>query len=233
MQDQKVAQMEPDAKAKVVNRMQEGLVMQHAQLEQAKFRATIKRWLDDPEVKGDSNDTNYIFLRFVVDHLPKGIIGLLIAVIFLSAWGSIAAALNSLSSATINDIHKRCVKVPLSSHKEYQYSQWYTLLWGVFCVIVAQLAYNIGNSLIEAVNVLGSLFYGVILGIFLVAFYLKKVTATPVFISALITEVFVISIHLLNQRGIVNISFLWLNAIGALGVVGMSLLLQAFKRADR
>ena len=232
LQDQKVAQMEPDANAKVVNRMQEGLVMQHAQREQAKFRATIKRWLDDPEVQGDSNDTNYIFLRFVVDHLPKGIIGLLIAVIFLSAWGSIAAALNSLSSATINDIHKRCVKVPLSSQKEYQYSQWYTLLWGIFCVIVAQLAYNIGNSLIEAVNVLGSLFYGVILGIFLVAFYLKKVSGTPVFISALITEVFVISIHLLNQRGIVNISFLWLNAIGALGVVGMSLVLQAFKRAD-
>ncbi|HVU83763.1 MAG TPA: hypothetical protein VHC50_02920, partial [Puia sp.] len=102
LQTQKVEQMEPDANAKVVNRMQEGLVMQHAQQEQAKFRATIRRWLDDPEVKGDSNDTNYIFLRFVVDHLPKGIIGLLIAVIFLSAWGSIAAALNSLSSASIN-----------------------------------------------------------------------------------------------------------------------------------
>ena len=230
LQVQKVAQMEPDGNAKVVNRMQEGLVMQHAQLEQAKFRATIKRWLDDPEVKGDSNDTNYIFLRFVIDHLPKGIIGLLIAVIFLSAWGSIAAALNSLSSATINDIHKRWVKTPLSIKKEYRYSQWYTLLWGIFCVVVAQLAYNIGNSLIEAVNVLGSLFYGVILGIFLVAFYLKKVTATPVFISALITEVFVISIHVLNQRGIVNISFLWLNAIGALGVVGMSLVLQALRR---
>ena len=230
LQVQKVAQMEPDENAKVVNRMQEGLVMQHAQLEQAKFRATIKRWLDDPEVKGDSNDTNYIFLRFVIDHLPKGIIGLLIAVIFLSAWGSIAAALNSLSSATINDIHKRWVKTPLSIKKEYRYSQWYTLLWGIFCVVVAQLAYNIGNSLIEAVNVLGSLFYGVILGIFLVAFYLKKVTATPVFISALITEVFVISIHVLNQRGIVNISFLWLNAIGALGVVGMSLVLQALRR---
>jgi SSS family transporter len=233
LQTQKVEQMEPDANAKVVNRMQEGLVMQHAQQEQAKFRATIRRWLDDPEVKGDSNDTNYIFLRFVVDHLPKGIIGLLIAVIFLSAWGSIAAALNSLSSASINDIHKRCVKVPLSIEKEYRYSQWYTLLWGIFCVIVAQLAYNIGNSLIEAVNVLGSLFYGVILGIFLVAFYLKRVTATPVFISALITELFVISIHLLNQRGIVNISFLWLNAIGALGVLGLSLVLQTFKSWSR
>jgi len=155
--------------------------------------------------------------------------GLLIAVIFLSAWGSVAAALNALSSATINDIHKRWVKTPLSPKKEYQYSQWYTLAWGIFCVIIAQLAYNIGNSLIEAVNVLGSLFYGVILGIFLVAFYIKKVSATPVFISALVTEAFVITIHILNLKGIVNISFLWLNAIGAIGVVLLSLVFQKLK----
>jgi Na+/proline symporter len=159
-------------------------------------------------------------------------VGLLIAVIFLSAWGSVAAALNALSSATVNDLHKRWVVKPLSVKQEYQYSQWYTLAWGIFCVVIAQLAYNIGNSLIEAVNVLGSLFYGVILGIFLVAFYFKKVSATPVFISSLITEVFVIAIHLLNQRGIVNISFLWLNAIGALGVVGLSWVLEKMRRVD-
>ena len=120
--------------------------------------------------------------------------------------------------------------MPLSQEIEYHYSQLYTLLWGIFCVIVAQLAYNIGNSLIEAVNVLGSLFYGVILGIFLVAFYFKKVSATPVFISAVIVELFVVSIHILNQKEIVNISFLWLNAIGALGVILMSLLLESVKR---
>jgi SSS family transporter len=232
MQDQKVTQMNPPEGQRVENRMQEGLVMQQAQKEQAKLRTTIKRWLDDKDVKGDSNDTNYIFLRFVIDHLPRGLIGLLIAVIFLSAWGSVAASLNSLSSATINDIHKRWIKTPLSPEKEYQYSQRYTLVWGVFCVIIAQLAYNIGNSLIEAVNVLGSLFYGVILGIFLVAFYIKKITATPVFISSLITEVFIITIHILNQKGIVEISFLWLNAIGAAGVVLLSLILQKLKRAD-
>jgi len=130
----------------------------------------------------------------------------------------------------MNDIHKRWVKKPLSQEIEYHYSQLYTLLWGIFCVVIAQLAYNIGNSLIEAVNVLGSLFYGVILGIFLVAFYIKKVTATPVFISAVIVEIFVISIHIMNQKEIVNISFLWLNAIGALGVIFMSVLLQGLKR---
>jgi SSS family transporter len=231
LQTQKVEQMRP-ADGKTESRMQESLVMQHAQQEQAKLRATVKRWLKDPEVNGDANDTNYIFLRFVIDHLPRGLVGLLIAVIFLSAWGSVAAALNALSSATVNDLHKRWVVKPLSVKQEYQYSQWYTLAWGIFCVVIAQLAYNIGNSLIEAVNVLGSLFYGVILGIFLVAFYFKKVSATPVFISSLITEVFVIAIHLLNQRGIVNISFLWLNAIGALGVVGLSWVLEKMRRVD-
>ncbi len=115
------------------------------------------------------------------------------------------------------------------SGKEYQYSQLYTLLWGIFCVGVAQFFYNIGNSLIEAVNLLGSLFYGVTLGIFLVAFYFKKVSATPVFISAVTIEVFVLSIFVLYQKGIVHISFLWLNAIGAIGVILMSLMLQGLK----
>ena len=230
LQDQKIAQMNPVSGTHLENQMQQGLTMQYDQKKQTEYRLTIQRWLKDKDVKGDANDTNYIFLRFVLDNLPKGLIGLLIAVIFLSAWGSIAASLNSLSSATINDIHKRSVKVPMSQEIEYHYSQLYTLLWGIFCVIVAQLAYNIGNSLIEAVNVLGSLFYGVILGIFLVAFYFKRVTATPVFISAVIVEIFVISIHILNQKEIVNVSFLWLNAIGALGVILMSQILQSLKR---
>jgi SSS family solute:Na+ symporter len=164
-----------------------------------------------------------------VDHLPKGMIGLLIAVIFLSAWGSVAAALNSLSSATMNDIHKRWIKKPMEPHREYYFSQVYTLLWGIFCVAIAQLAYNIGNSLIEAVNVLGSLFYGVILGIFLVAFYFKRISATPVFFSAVIVEIFVVSIHIMDQEDIVHVSFLWLNAIGALGVILLSMFLQRLR----
>ena len=229
LQQDKISHMNPESGSAVENQMQQGLTMQYAQKKQAELRLTIQRWLKDKEVNGDPNDTNYIFLRFVVDHLPRGLIGLLIAVIFLSAWGSVAASLNSLSSSTINDLHKRWSKKVLSEKQEFSLSQFYTLLWGIFCVVIAQLAYNIGNSLIEAVNVLGSLFYGVILGIFLVAFYVKKVTATPVFVSAVIIEIFVISIHTLNQKGILNISFLWLNAIGAIGVVLLSILLQGLK----
>ncbi len=89
-------------------------------------------------------------------------------------------------------------------------------------MVVAQLAYNVGNSLIEAVNVLGSLFYGVILGIFLVAFYRKKVGGTAVFASAIGVEMGIIALFILNQKGIVHLSFLWLNAVGAIGVVLMS-----------
>lgn len=229
LQALKIAQMNPTADGKTENRMREGLTMQYAQKKQADLRATIQRWLKDKDVKGEANDTNYIFLRFVVDHLPKGLVGLLIAVIFLSAWGSVAASLNALSSSTINDLHKRWVKKPLGEKKEFQYSQLYTLVWGVFCVVIAQLAYNIGNSLIEAVNVLGSLFYGVILGIFLVAFYVKKVGASAVFISAVFIEICVISIHVLNQKEILHISFLWLNAIGALGVILLSNIIERFR----
>ncbi len=201
--------------------------------QKTQFRNTVKRWLNDKEVNGDSNDTNYIFLRFVVDYLPKGLIGLLIAVIFLAAWGSIAAALNSLASCTIVDFHKRFSGEELSEKKEYNLSRWYTLVWGIFCIVVAQLAYNIGNSLIEAVNVLGSLFYGVILGIFLVAFYMKKIRGNAVFISALIIEAFVVTIHILNQKGIVNLSFLWLNVVGAIGVILLSALINLFPSSKR
>lgn len=193
-------------------------------------RAMFKRWLDDPSVDGESNDTNYIFLRFVTDYLPVGLIGLLIAVIVLAAWGSIAATLNSLASCTIVDFHRRFSRTPLAEEKEYRLSQWYTLAWGVFCVAMAQLAYNIGNSLIEAVNVLGSLFYGVILGVFLVAFFRRRVGGRAVFISAIVVEIGVIVLGVLGKRGIVPLSFLWYNVVGAVGVVILSEVLQLFMK---
>ncbi|HYF30647.1 MAG TPA: sodium:solute symporter [Chitinophagaceae bacterium] len=185
------------------------------------LRASFKEILKRPDVQGEHNDTNYIFLRFVVDYLPKGLVGLLIAVIFLAAWGSIAAALNSLASSTMVDFHKRFSRRQLEQKAEYRWSQWYTFLWGVFCIIVAQFATVLGNSLIEAVNILGSLFYGVILGIFLVAFYLKRIGSTAVFISALVVEAGVMLSFKYS-----NIGFLWLNAIGALGVVMLSIMLD-------
>ena len=160
-------------------------------------------------------------------------VGLLIAIIFLAAWGSIAAALNSLASATMIDFHKRFENknVHLSKKQQgfsdYTLSKIYTLAWGVFSVMIAEFAIGMG-SLIEAVNILGSLFYGVILGIFLVGFYFKKIQSNPVFIAAIISELLVITIFILDKKGIIGLGFLWLNVIGALLVVGLSLLLQIF-----
>jgi SSS family transporter len=169
----------------------------------------------------DANDTNYIFIRFVVDNLPKGLVGLLIAVIFLAAWGSIAAALNALASCTVVDFHKKFINKNCTEAIDYKISRWYTFGWGVFSIIVAMFAHNIGNSLIEAVNILGSVFYGVILGIFLVAFWIKYVTGNAVFIASVISQVLVIIVYNLDV-----VSFLWLNVIGALLVIVLSLLIQ-------
>ncbi len=191
----------------------------------------------DPSI--DTNDTNYIFLRFVVDTLPRGLVGLLIAVIFLAAWGSIAAALNSLASCTMVDFYVRFRQrhVHPDDHdaeeeRKYHISRWLTLAWGIFCIIVAEFSSQIG-SLIEAVNILGSLFYGVILGIFLVAFYAKKIGSNAVFAAAIVAEILVITLFLLDRYNIIGLGFLWLNVAGALGVVIFAAIFQMFMPSAR
>lgn len=198
---------------------------------QKEYKTVLKKALPSD----DTSDTNYIFLRFVVDFLPKGIVGLLIAIIFLAAWGSIAAALNSLASCTMVDFHVRFRGAKYDSTNvqqcadEYRVSKYYTLAWGIFCIITAEFATGMG-SLIEAVNVLGSLFYGVILGIFLVAFYCKKVGSNAVFIAAILGELIVIAFFLLDKYNIIGLGFLWLNVVGAVAVVLLALLLQLFMK---
>ena len=197
------------------------------------IRNEYKSLLTKAVPAADNSDTNYIFLRFVVDFLPKGLIGLLIAIIFLAAWGSIAAALNSLASCTMVDFHVRYFGSAYDNTNlqqcadEYKTSKYYTLAWGIFSIITAEFATGMG-SLIEAVNVLGSLFYGVILGIFLVAFYLKKIGSNAVFIAAILGELIVIAFFFLDKYNIIGLGFLWLNVVGALAVVLISLLLQLF-----
>ncbi|MBP7109937.1 MAG: sodium:solute symporter [Chitinophagaceae bacterium] len=191
------------------------------------LRKSVKGWLASKEVGGDNNDTNYIFLRFVVDNLPVGLVGLLIAIIFLASWGSIAAAINSLASCTMIDFHRRFTKKKDTEETEYKLSKKYTLAWGIFCIIVAMFTYNVGNSLIEAVNVLGSLFYGVILGVFLVAFMFKNIkSGHVVFWGAVLAEVLVLTVFILTKVGVFKMGFLWLNPIGAFGVIIFSLILN-------
>jgi solute:Na+ symporter, SSS family len=195
------------------------------------LRTRVKAWVK--QSGGNDNDTNYIFLRFVVDHLPKGLVGLLIAIIFLASWGSIAPAINSLASCSMVDFHRRFSKKKESGENEYRLSRIYTLAWGIFCVVVAMFTYDIANSLIEAVNVLGSLFYGVMLGVFLVAFIFKNVkNGNAVFWGAILAELLVLTVFILTKTNppVFKMSFLWLNPIGALGVIFFSLLLNVFMK---
>ncbi len=169
----------------------------------------------------DTNDSNYVFLTFVTRYLPAGVVGLLIAVVFAASMGSTSSALNSLASTTVVDIYKRTINKTASDKHYLLASKAFTVFWGVYSIVVAQYANRLGN-LLEAVNQLGSLFYGAILGIFLVAFYLKSVKGSSTFYAALITEVIVLLCFYFT-----NIAFLWYNVIGCLLVVviswGMSL----------
>ncbi|TAE39353.1 MAG: sodium:solute symporter [Runella slithyformis] len=169
---------------------------------------------------GDTSDINYIFLRFVLDHLPVGLIGLLIAVIFSASMGSVAAAYNSLASTTVIDIYKRGFR-PVASDAHYlMASRVATVAWGLFCIFIAQYASKLG-SMIEAVNIVGSLFYGVILGIFLTAFYAPKIGAKATFWAAILGEIAVVACWYYDIM-----AFLWLNVVGCLLVVGFAWIIQ-------
>ncbi|QNL51267.1 sodium:solute symporter [Olivibacter sp. SDN3] len=186
--------------------------------------STIRKELTDlmekNDPKADTNDNNYIFLNFVTEKLPKGLIGLLIAIVFLASMGSTASALNSLASTTVVDIYKRFINDNGSDIKYLNVSRIMTFFWGVFSIIIALYASKLGN-LLEAVNILGSLFYGTILGIFVVAFYLKYVQGTATFVAAILTEALVILCWKFDLM-----AFLWLNLVGCVFVVIIALMIQ-------
>ncbi|WP_336833981.1 sodium:solute symporter [Sphingobacterium siyangense] len=175
----------------------------------------------------ETNDNNYVFLSFVTSVFPKGLIGLLIAVIFLASMGSTASAINSLASTTTIDIYKRFINPNSSEKQDLLWSRLFTLIWGTFTVIVALYANRLGN-LLEAVNILGSLFYGTILGIFIVAFYMKKIQGKAVFLAAILSEIIVIAVWTMNK-----IPFLWLNLIGCLAVMLIAYIVQLGTKTPR
>lgn len=191
--------------------------------QQAKtIREDLIALMQENDAMADTNDNNYIFLSFVTENFPKGLIGLLIAIVFMASMGATASAINSLASTTVIDIYKRFVSKRGSERGYLSASRIFTLVWGIFCVIIALYASRLGN-LLEAVNILGSLFYGTILGIFVVAFYIKRAGAKAVLCAAVLTEVVVVSLWLGNVM-----AFLWLNLVGCAGVVLFTLLFERF-----
>ncbi|MCF8253352.1 MAG: sodium:solute symporter [Bacteroidia bacterium] len=188
--------------------------------EQQALRKAATDLMKKNDPKAEINDTNYIFLRFVIDYLPHGLIGLLIAVIFAASMQSKSAELNALASCSIVDIYKRSFKKDGSEAHYLLASKISTALWGCYAIFVAMFANKLG-SLIEAVNVLGSLFYGTILGIFLVAFFFKKLVGSSTFYAAVIAEIIVLLLYFYS-----DISFLWFNLVGSVLVIGFSFLIQ-------
>lgn len=172
-------------------------------------KALIGRAVPDAETK----DADYVFLSFVLRYVPQGLVGLLIAVIFCAAMSSTASELAALGSTTTLDLYKRLLRRPTTpetqARDDLRASKFFTALWGVVAVSFASFAALLDN-LIEAINILGSIFYGTVLGIFLVAFFVHRVTATPVLLGALVAQVTVLLLFFTSDLG-----FLWYNVIGS------------------
>ncbi|MFW5761939.1 MAG: sodium:solute symporter family transporter [Cyclobacteriaceae bacterium] len=179
----------------------------------------------------EDEDTDYIFISFVIQYLPEGIVGLLLAVIFSAAMSSTAGELNALASTSTVDIYKRSIKKNGSDKHYLHASRWLTFLWGLLAIGFATF-FSLLDNLIEAVNIIGSLFYGTILGIFLVAFYIKKIGGTSVFIAAIIAELVVATFFILNMLGVIAIGYLWYNVIGCVFVVVLSYLFHFLSPAN-
>lgn len=173
----------------------------------------------------ETKDADYIFINFVMDYLPHGLIGLLMAVIFSAAMSSTSSELNALASTTTVDFYKRSIK-PDGTERHYLIaSKLFTVFWGMMAILFAMFSTLLDN-LIQAVNILGSIFYGPILGIFLVAFAIKYIKSNAVFIAVFIAEAFVVWIYWMTNQGILEIAYLWLNPIGCIMVVLISLVIQ-------
>lgn len=189
------------------------------------LRKEVRSIIKENNPDADVEDTDYVFITFVMNHMPIGLIGLLLAVIFSAAMSSTASELNALATTTVVDIYRRSL-VKDESDKHYLLaSKLFTVLWGCIALTFAMTA-SLFDNLIEAVNIVGSIFYGTILGVFVVAFFFKSVKGNAVFIAALIVELIVICIFVLSKLGIVNIAYLWLNLIGCVLVVCLALILQ-------
>tara|TARA_R110000765_G_scaffold302215_1_gene396529 strand:- start:224 stop:1354 length:1131 start_codon:yes stop_codon:yes gene_type:complete len=181
----------------------------------------IDKISDENDLKKiESNDKDYVFIHFILNNLPRGLIGLLLAVILSAAMSSTASELNALASTTAMDLYKRNVKDEKSEAHYVKASKWFTLAWGILAISVACIA-NLFDNLIQLVNIIGSIFYGNVLGIFLLAFFIKFVKGNAVFIAALITQVLIIGVFILDW-----LPYLWLNLLGCALVMGIAILLQ-------
>lgn len=190
------------------------------------FRAVGKEIIARAAPDVETNDKDYVFIHFILNNLPHGLIGLLLAVILSAAMSSTASELNALGATTAVDLYKRNYKGELSDAGYVKATKGFTLMWGVLAILVACTA-NLFENLIQLVNIIGSIFYGNILGIFLLAFFIKFVRSNAVFWAAIITQILICLIYALIHYEIITFPYLWLNVVGCGLVMGLAMLLQA------
>ncbi len=199
--------------------------------EQQEIREEVKTLLLTHDPETETRDTDYVFMRFVMDYLPTGVVGLLFAAIFAAAMSSSSSELNALGSTTTVDLYKRSIRKEGSDSHYVMSSKLFTAFWGFGAILFATYA-SLFENLIQAVNLLGSLFYGTILGIFVVGFFIKWIKGKAVFVAAIGSQALILVVHFFNGKGLLgmewNIGFLWYNAIGCLAVVFFGLVLQLF-----
>ena len=195
-------------------------------LKEKDLREKAKVVISKVDEKTETNDKDYVFLYFILNYLPKGLLGLLLAVIFSAAMSSSASGLNSLGATSAIDIYKRNVNAKSDKHYVYA-TQYFTVFWGIVAIGFACVS-SLFENLIQLVNIIGSIFYGTVLGIFLIGFYINYVKGKAVFIAACISQSAIFYIFYLDIVG-----YLWLNFIGALLTIGLSLVLQKiFNKSD-
>ena len=195
-------------------------------LEERNLRQEAKTLIKSAMPSAETNDKDFVFIHFILNQLPRGLIGLLLAVFFCAAMSSTASELNALGSTSLVDFYKRVFKKGKGEKHYVHAAKGLTIMWGLVALAFASIA-SLFENLIQFVNIIGSLFYGTILGIFLVAFYIKNISGRAVLIAAIISEVCVVIIYRLDV-----VAYLWLNLIGCVLVVILSLVIQGlFKKS--
>jgi SSS family solute:Na+ symporter len=189
-------------------------------------RAQAKRLIAQADPTQEVNDKDYVFISFILQYLPTGLIGLLLAVIFSAAMSSTASELNALAATTTVDLYQRN-KSSLSSSHYVKASKGFTLLWGIVAVLFASIG-NLFENLIQLVNIIGSIFYGTILGVFLIAIFIDYVKGKAVFWAAILSETLILILFFMDA-----VSYLWLNVIGALLTVIFGILIQKLSKPER
>lgn len=189
-------------------------------------RAQATELISKADATVETNDKDYVFIHFILNNLPRGLIGLLLAVILSAAMSSTASELNALASTTVIDLYKRNITGERSEKHFVKASKWFTVLWGMIAIAVASIA-DLFDNLIQLVNIIGSIFYGNVLGIFLLAFFIKYVKSTAVFLAAIITQGIIITVYFMDL-----LPYLWLNLLGCALVIGIAVLFQMFSTED-